>query len=145
MLGSSFNATTVRFSMLTLGIVGAATAFGLLGTSILQSPNPHVAACMAASGLESFKDPMLHGGTGLLALWAHVETRHNYWEWHGWRGKGRPLVTMRFIRGCLDAAVVVAIAACFIGLGDAIAGASRAAQKVADGACPLPVASTAKG
>lgn len=145
MLSSSFDVTAVRFSMLTLGVVAAATACGLLGTSILQSPNPHVAACMAASGLKSFGEPMLHGGTGMLALWAHVETRHNYWEWHGWREKGRPLLTMRFIRGCLAAAVSVAIIASFVGLGDAIVGTARTAQKVANGACPLPVASTTKG
>lgn len=145
MLSSSFDVTAVRFSMLTLGVVAAATACGLLGTSILQSPHPHAAACMAASGLKSFGVPMLYGGVGLLALWAHVETRHSHWEWHGWREMGRPVFTMRAIRGCLASAVGVAIVLCFVGLGDAIIGTSRAAQKVANGACPLPVTSTAKG
>lgn len=145
MLGSSFDVAAVRFGMLTLGVVAAATACGLLGTSILQSPHPHAAACMAASGLQSFGEPLLYGGAGLLALWAHVETRHNHWEWHGWREKGRPVLTMRAIRGCLASAVGVAIVLCFVGLGDAIIGTSRVAQKVANGACPLPVTSTSNG
>lgn len=109
-----------------------------MGSAIIESPYPQVAACMAAGGIKAFATALIYGGMGLLALWALSETRGLSWEWHGWRERGRPLLSLRLFRDLLNITVFVAIIACFTQIGDAAFGSAHAASKVAAGSCPLP-------
>lgn len=133
---AKFDLPSLRFSMLTLGVAASAAACGIIGSSILQAPEPQVAACMAGSGLKAFAYSLSYGGAGLLALWVLAETRGYSWEWHGWRRAGRPLLSLRFLREALSVAVTVAIIASFVHFGDAVIGSGNAAQRIAEGACP---------
>ncbi|WP_438853052.1 hypothetical protein [Brevundimonas nasdae] len=141
---AKFDLPSLRFSMLTLGVAASAAACGLIGSSILQAPEPQVAACMSASGLKAFAYSLCYGGAGLLALWALAETRGYTWEWHGWREAGRPLLSLRFFRDVLSVAVVVAIIASFVHFGDAVMGSGNAAQRISEGACPSQAVSADK-
>lgn len=131
-----------QLRLATLAVAGSATAYVLLGTSIVESDAPQRAACIAAGGLGLLAFAAFLGGVGLFGCWGWTATsRHMDWAWEstwGLPGGAKLSLKMEHVRTTLLMFATVGTAASLLAIVGTMFGGASVAHQVAAGKCSVP-------